>query len=354
MTTPCREQGFLTEHAKAHGRAREGHFALGYTPPVIRDDSLWSLSVRTWWDDYFRRRREPNHQWTFMDVADGNSSIPVATFWDNGGFDEGMERRHDWEFGARLLKRGVRLAHYHGAKARHHFETSFRAAVRNARDQGRADVLFAQRHPELVARLPLADVGGLVGAGMSRRRALAYRYPRASEGLAEHAYRALDLLERLGMRSQWQRLMTMALAHSYLLGLVDRFPDPHQFHAFAADVFRRQTVAVVPTWLDRATALGGAHRDRRIDRARTRMGGHAGRRASLRSSQARSGTGKPSPNACCQRPLRRFEGPQSTRRTDCRRCPARPVLRSAASDRGGANARTAGACQGDGEADVVR
>ena len=51
-------------------------------------DSLWGLVVRAWWEDHVRRKTEPNHRWTYIDFAGGNSSFPASLFHSFGGFDE--------------------------------------------------------------------------------------------------------------------------------------------------------------------------------------------------------------------------------------------------------------------------
>ena len=247
------EPDFLARHAAAHRDAHDERFVLGYTPPVVRDAGLWSIAIRNWWEDFFRRRREPEHRWTFMDVADGNSSISRSLFLDCEGFDEGLERRHDWEFGARILKRGVGLAHLHEAVAWHHFDTSFAAALRNRRHEGRADIPFATRHPEAKGRLHLAGFAGLAGRGMGARRVLAYSHPRAAEPFARAGVAALRLLEALNLPRRWARLSQMVLAHAYLRGVADALPAVADFRAFMAPALAGEGARTVDVDLD-ATA----------------------------------------------------------------------------------------------------
>src|SRR5205823_9524359 len=63
------EPSYLAEHAAAHRRAPDRHVALGYCPPVVRQGDYHSLALRAWYEDFFRRKAEPAHQWTFFDFS---------------------------------------------------------------------------------------------------------------------------------------------------------------------------------------------------------------------------------------------------------------------------------------------
>src|SRR5204863_8225969 len=96
-----------------HADAREALVALGSCPPAETGSDLQSVITRTWFADYYRRRSEPDHQWNYTDFGDGNVSLPRWLLLETGGWDEefarGAGRRQDWEFGLRLLQRGVRF-----------------------------------------------------------------------------------------------------------------------------------------------------------------------------------------------------------------------------------------------------
>jgi len=109
------EPTFLAEHATAHSPSGE-RVALGYYPPVLESPSLWSYAVRAWWEDHFRRKAEPEHQWTYIDYADGNVSMPRELLFRTGGYDETFRgRRQDWELGIRLLSGGAAFEYHPSA-----------------------------------------------------------------------------------------------------------------------------------------------------------------------------------------------------------------------------------------------
>jgi glycosyltransferase involved in cell wall biosynthesis len=229
---------FLAAHADAHATASDRHLALGYYPPATADRSFWAIELQAWWEDYFRRKTEPNHQWTFMDLSEGNSSIHRDVLLDAGGFDEDFTggRRQDWELGARLLERGVRFAHYPRARGSHFLDTSFATALRNAREEGRWDVVLASKHPGLKHRLHFSQFARAEGGTMSRRGRLAYRYPEAAGRLAEAMVPVLAGLERRNLQRQWRELSWLVLAQEYIGGVASQLPTVERLREFVSDV----------------------------------------------------------------------------------------------------------------------
>jgi GT2 family glycosyltransferase len=230
------EPGFLAEHAEAHRSAPDGHVALGYCPPVVHGHDFWSLYVRGWWEDLFRRKGEPGHQWTFADFSDGTASLPKDVFLDTGGFDPDLRRRQDWELGLRLLQRGVRFSYQPAAKAWHHADTRLRSAVLNGRHEGRGDVAFASKHPQVKGQLPLARFAAPDGRGLTGVRLLAYRRPLITGAAARAALALPPALDGLGLRSACGRLVGMLRTHTYLLGVRELLPTPEAFREFMAPV----------------------------------------------------------------------------------------------------------------------
>ena len=217
------EPGFLAEHARAHDE-RSGHVALGYYPPFLSERSFWAYAVRAWWEDHFRRKAEPAHQWTYIDYADGNCSMSRAVLFDAGGYDESFRgRRQDWELGIRLLERGVRFAYHPLARGSHHLDTSFATAIRQARQEAKDDVLLARKHPRVRGQLPLAGDAG-PGPAASRRVRLVYSRPAVAEALVRAGPATADRLELLRLRPQWHRQVHRLLRLSYLLGIARGAP----------------------------------------------------------------------------------------------------------------------------------
>jgi hypothetical protein len=166
-------------------------------------------------------------------------------------------RRQDWEFGIRLLQRGVRFVDRANARGRHYIDARLETALRNRRVEGRSDVLLGTRHP--------AVRGHLVLAGMMRRaaesrpvlRALAfvYRQPAASERVLRSAVPVARALEAAQLRPAWRELTGRMASLSYLLGVREALPSPAELNEFVEPVFSRSAVQTVPVWLDDPDAI---------------------------------------------------------------------------------------------------
>lgn len=248
------EPGFLAEHARAH-QGRDGHVALGYYPPVLAEQSLWAYAIRAWWEDHFRRKAEPAHQWTYIDYADGNCSMPRGLLFGCGGYDEDFKgRRQDWELGIRLLQRGVTFDYHPRARGAHHLATGFATALRHARQEAKDDVLLGRKHPQVRGQLPVAGEAG-PGPGAPRRVVLLYRRRDAAEAVLRAGPAAADRLERLRLRPQWHRLAHRLLRLSYLAGATEALATPAGFEEFLAPVWDERSVETVPVWLDAPGAI---------------------------------------------------------------------------------------------------
>ncbi len=201
------EPSCVAAHAEAHRGADGMTVSLGYCPPVVEDD-WWSLTLRAWWEDHYRRKRVPGHRFGFTDLVTGNTALTKRALREAGGFDRTFRgRREDWELGVRLIEHGARFVHRHDAVGHHHLDLDLARAVARQRIEAAGDVELARKHPETAVSLPFA---GYLGSGHSPNSELA-----ATVG--KRAAR----LEHLGARRPWRRLVERAMRHSYLLGLDD-------------------------------------------------------------------------------------------------------------------------------------
>jgi glycosyltransferase involved in cell wall biosynthesis len=253
------EPAFLAEHAAGHREGRDGQVVLGHCPPAKPGSDLLTLISRHFWEDYFRRRAEPDHQWNYTDFGDGNVSLPRSLLLESGGWDEqfarGTVRRQDWEFGIRLLQSGVRFVDRPEARGWHHFELSLETALRNRRVEGRSDVLLGTKHPHVRGHLFLARLLGQAAARRFSDVRSALRHPAPSRW-AVRLGRPLALLpDRVGRRRLSYRLIVKLVAHSYIIGVRDALPSREQLRDFVAPIVSREGAATLPVWLDREGSL---------------------------------------------------------------------------------------------------
>ena len=227
--------GTLAAHAAAHAAAPEPHYALGYYPPAQPPDTLWAAIVRLWWEDHFRRKDEPGHQWTFLDIVDGNSSIHVRQLFEVGAYDErfGRGRRQDYELGIRILAREVPVRFHRATHALHHLDVGLAAAFRNAREEGRSDVMLATIHPRVKGRLPLTKI-----AERARDTRSAAVLGTGPPGLvrSESTISVIRALERVRLRRRAIWLLNRGLVRDYALGAADACGGAEALKSFLADI----------------------------------------------------------------------------------------------------------------------
>jgi glycosyltransferase involved in cell wall biosynthesis len=245
------EPQFLAVHARAH-REGDDRIALGYCPPATPTDTVWAITLRNWWEDHYRLKAQPEHQWTFIDCSEGNASLKRELFLSLGGYDESFPKssRHDWELGVRLLEAGVRFSYHPEAKAWHHYSTRLEATLAKTREAGRMDVLLASKHPRVVGQLPLANVAWLLA---SRPRVTSRGYRAASSLIVESpiGHPLLHVLEAVRLRRRYRKRVDSLLVRAYLLGVLDALPELEALKELLAPIAERSDVTTVPLWLDR-------------------------------------------------------------------------------------------------------
>jgi GT2 family glycosyltransferase len=143
----------LQSHAASHETLSEA-MVLGYSRPKLATPTLYGHMARSWWEDHFRRKSDPEHRWTFLDVTDANSSMPVALLRSLGGFDDAFSaRRQDWELGIRMIARGTSFRFSWAAEAEHRLNLKLRDGLRQNRQEAVDDVRLVRKHPQVLGRL---------------------------------------------------------------------------------------------------------------------------------------------------------------------------------------------------------
>jgi hypothetical protein len=192
-----------------------------------------------------------------MDFSDGNVSFPRSLLLDSGGWDEQFARetvrRQDWEFGIRLLQRGVRFVDRPRARGAHHFNVSFETALRNRRVEGSSDVVLGRKHPHIREHLVLAGMFRTVGerTGRGRLARFAYRHPGPADTALASAAAATPLLDHRALGRQWWALADSLARYQYLVGVRDALPTLAELREFMAPALSSEAVRAVPVHLDR-------------------------------------------------------------------------------------------------------
>jgi GT2 family glycosyltransferase len=193
--------GFVAAHRDAHRRAGRGGGALGVVgaapivaapgaPPVVAYRAAHFAGK-------LARLAGRRGGLAFTDVYTGNFSVPRALFAAAGGFDEAFRLygHEDYELALRLGRAGARFAYAPAAAARQHYDKRFRALAADVAAEGRTAVLFALKHPEALAALPLGEYAARPWRRRARLGALV-ALARAWPGLADRLVASVERAER--------------------------------------------------------------------------------------------------------------------------------------------------------------
>ena len=205
----------LAAHLSVHD-AHPGGVVLGYFPLELTGrPSPYAVALKRWWDDSFASMSQPAHRFTFRDFCTGNVSLPRPVFEAAGGFDESFPgaSTEDYEIGARLLKKRVRMRFSREAMSLHCDAPTRARMLRRAAGDGRGQTLLARRHPELVRWLKL---GGPPGSTPSRLYwRVVWTAPVLASFLAGFFRLLLVLCETLGWTGPMWRFFGGLDVHAY-------------------------------------------------------------------------------------------------------------------------------------------
>lgn len=140
----------------AHHDAGENTIVTGSLPVrPLQPEPAHHRALREWWEEVMRERASPGHRFTFQDFVTGNVSVPRSRLLAAGGFDPDFTGygREDYELGHRLLAAGMRMVYEPRARGEHLYSKPLREWLRQFEAQGRADVIFSRKHPELRAEI---------------------------------------------------------------------------------------------------------------------------------------------------------------------------------------------------------
>ena len=142
----------LEEHYRVHAQGADavlGHIPLHPASPA----SLLSDGVARWADERLGRLSQPEAVLTLHDLLTGQLSVSASVFREVSGFDTafthgGSFGNEDVDFGHRLLRGGYDIRFNPGAISYQQYVVTPRQHLRQWRQAGAADVLFARKHPQ--------------------------------------------------------------------------------------------------------------------------------------------------------------------------------------------------------------
>jgi glycosyltransferase involved in cell wall biosynthesis/peptidoglycan/xylan/chitin deacetylase (PgdA/CDA1 family) len=189
----------LAEHERSRTEGADvvlGHFPLHPQSPR----NFLAAGIRQWAEDRGRRLSQPGADLTIYELMFGQTSISREVFQTAGGFDTDFTRGgsfggEDLDLGHRLMSAGYQFVFNPFALSYQSYVVQPRKYLRNIRQSGQADVVFAGKHPGETAAIFSAHAKGrLLPAGFWR--AVAAWWPLTSPLTAALRFLALALVER--------------------------------------------------------------------------------------------------------------------------------------------------------------
>jgi peptidoglycan/xylan/chitin deacetylase (PgdA/CDA1 family)/GT2 family glycosyltransferase len=142
----------LSEHDKSHRSGADA--VLGHMPLSPRAPrNLLSAGVDRWAEARVKRLERPGANLTLHDLLTGQLSVRREIFMAAGGFNVeftkgGSFGNEDVDFGYRLLQSGYKVVFNARAITWQNYCVTPEHFLRQTRQSGRADVLFALKHPK--------------------------------------------------------------------------------------------------------------------------------------------------------------------------------------------------------------
>ncbi|NEK35960.1 glycosyltransferase family 2 protein [Rhizobium leguminosarum] len=217
-------ENFVWAHVVEHQR-HPGGVVMGPYPPLphIAQDRF-RLSARAWWTRHFERVSRPGHQFAFTDVLTGNLSLDAELFHAMGGLDPQFARaREDFEFGLRLIKKGVPIRFAPDALGYHleHQTTTLTGKMVRRHHEGRSDALMARKHPDIQRLLAIHRFAGRKGRKRRLQRTIATRAGSVLDPLVKAGPPVLQMLEKVGLRRLYDKVERQCSGYHYLRGAAE-------------------------------------------------------------------------------------------------------------------------------------
>ena len=158
----------LRQHVAAHTGPDP---MVAYGPIFVAPESPASIvryACESWYKKYYGRvESQGGLKFPQDDYLASNTSLPRSTLLANGGFDEHLGAKEDYELGLRLWKTGVRFQYLPKAVAYEFFaKRTLDVLYKDGKIYGRAEVLLCRKHPDY---RPLSGLATMAKASWGSR-----------------------------------------------------------------------------------------------------------------------------------------------------------------------------------------
>jgi glycosyltransferase involved in cell wall biosynthesis len=260
------------ELVRAHMNAQhQDGIVLGYSKPILPEEpSWWQYDARRWWEDTFREIGRPSHRFYYRDFFSGNVSMSAELFNKVGGFDARITGRlEDYELGFRLIKSGATFHFEKNAIGFHYDNTDLQHWLRRIKEEGTADVLMGQHHPE-IRNFLFGNFDNPSDRRLRFIRKLVFLFI-LREWFVRPLLSLASISERLRLRGLWRNIVGTLREYNYWSGVAAAIGGKHSLAAWLQeapmppavesnapiiDVAKPYRKDVLQGLLKRATSLG--------------------------------------------------------------------------------------------------
>lgn len=207
---------------------------IGYLPPILADaNALFNAEMRRWWERGFEAMREPGHRFSYSEFFSGNCSVGAELFHRIHGFDvEFFSCFDDFELGMRLLKAGAQFVFAPDAVGYHHESRTLDGLLHRKQQEGRAEIILGQRHPELKASSLVARVEAVPSPERRLLHLFAFHCPMLGGLVASCLRRMLPVLEWTRLRRPWRRLLDLLMVYWHYRGVAAQIGSLRQLSLY--------------------------------------------------------------------------------------------------------------------------
>jgi len=226
------DQNLVTAHIDAQLK-QANQVIIGYLPPILQvQTGYFREELRGWWESMFSVMLVPGYRYRYSNLLTGNFSIPAHLFKKVSGFDPQFYCHEDYELGWRLIKHGAAFKYVPEAWGYHHENTLLERTLLRKQAEGKADVLLARKHPEL---LPILQLSRLVNYG-NKLWQFYYRFafdqPMIGDRFSDFLLKWMNRLEDMQLYYRWRNVLEALLVFNYLKGVASMIPTRKEWLEF--------------------------------------------------------------------------------------------------------------------------
>ncbi len=222
------QPGLLIAHLEAQHKNR---IVLGYSKPVVPEHpSWWQYDARLWWENHYKKTKDPGYRFCYRDFFSGNVSMSAKLFRQVGGFDTRISGTcEDYELGLRLLKAGISFHYAPNAIGFHNDFTDLpQWLLRRIKEEGIADVLIADRHPEM-RNILFDNFENPKEQWRRSLRKLAFCSFKYSHTIEKRLLNMISTVEKLRFRGTWRIMVGILREYKYWCGVAITIGNKRKF-----------------------------------------------------------------------------------------------------------------------------